>query len=65
MTEWLLVVGAMRNQIVAQDPNSESHRKSTRLPSDDDDDDDDDIYYDEVSVCVSRQMITFPSRADR
>ena len=41
MTEWLLVVGAMRNQIVAQDLNSESHRKSTRLPSDDDDDDDD------------------------
>ena len=42
MTEWLLVVGAMRNQIVAQDPNSESlHRKSTRLPSDGDDYDDD------------------------
>ena len=42
MTEWLLVVGAMRNQIVAQDPVSESlHRKSTRLLSDDDDDDDD------------------------
>ena len=42
MTEWLLVVGAMRNQIVAEDPVSESlHRKSTRVPSDDDDDDDD------------------------
>ena len=25
---------------------------------DDDDDDDDDIYYDEVSVCVSRKNIT-------
>ena len=31
----------------------------------DDNDDDDDIYYDEVSVCVSRKMITFPSRAER
>ena len=42
MTEWLLVVGAMRNQIVAQDPVSESlNRKSTRLSSDDDDDGDD------------------------
>ena len=29
----------------------------------DDNDDDDDIYYDEVSVCVSQKMITFPSRA--
>ena len=52
MTEWLLVVGAMRNQIVAEDPNSESHRKSTRLPSDDDDDDDDDISSEECARTV-------------
>ena len=53
MTEWLLVVGAMRNQIVAEDPVSESlHRKSTRLSSADDDDDDDDISSEECARTV-------------